>query len=118
MVDMSLVGMPIFLFLSMVANTAFLVRAFKDVCATNRPIRPPAGPAVAILTCAISELIWCPPPCFALWCHALPHACMPCFASQGGAVLLPVRYGDRRNVAWHGRVVAQKQSWVRRHGLL
>ena len=73
MVDMSLIGMPIFLFVSMVANIAFLVRGCMDVCGSNqcacmdnRPIRPPAGPAVALLTCAIAELIWCLPPCFAL----------------------------------------------------
>ena len=66
MVDMSLIGMPIFLFVSTVANLAFLVRACKDVCASNRRMRPPRGPAVALLTCAISELIWCLPPCFAL----------------------------------------------------
>ena len=59
--------MPIFLFVSTVANIAFLVRACKDVCAKNRRIRPPGGPAVALLTCAISELIWCLlPPCLAL----------------------------------------------------
>ena len=83
MVDSALVGMPVFLFASMLANILFLVRACKDACGRNRPIA--GGPAVAILTCAISELIWCPSPC-ALWCHASPHLCsamhrrvVPCF---------------------------------------
>lgn len=56
MVEFSLVGMPVFLFISMLANTLFLLRACKDACGHNRPIA--GGPAIAILTCAISELIW------------------------------------------------------------
>jgi len=71
MVDSGLVGMPVFLFSSMLANIVFLVRACKDASGRNRPIA--GAPAVAILACAISELIWCPPPCFALCRHALPR---------------------------------------------
>ena len=68
MVESGHVGMPVFLFSSMLANMVFLVRACKDACATNRAIA--GGPAVAILACAISELIWCAPPCLALPCIA------------------------------------------------
>ena len=54
-------AMPAYLFIAMIANLAFIVRACKDACGKKRPIA--RGPAVAILTCAISELCWVVP-CF------------------------------------------------------
>lgn len=54
-------GMPLFLFVSMLANAVFITRACKDALCRNRPIAP--GPALAILTCAIAELTWVVP-CF------------------------------------------------------
>ena len=54
-------GMPLFLLVSMLANAVFISRACKDVCGRDRPIE--RGPAIALLTCAISELTWVVP-CF------------------------------------------------------
>ena len=112
MVDSGLVGMPVFLFSSMLANIVFLVRACKDASGRNRQIA--GGPAVAILACAISELIWCPPrralPCGTMLCLVCFADGTPCFSSQGGAVLRPMC--DRPVCGQWRPVVAQKPHWV------
>lgn len=56
-------GMPLFLFVSMLANGVFIVRAAKDYMCCGGQSQLARAPAVALLVCAMSELAWVMP-CF------------------------------------------------------